>query len=159
MKGLFFNRNIQPSHEGKNKIIEKKKEKEKLSHSQRTFNKNNHAHYYSKSSNQTNLNINKEKEISKKLSFNDIEDDEELDHPKPLISDEEEDIDNLKNIFNKKIKKNPEKSKKNENKGLNLKFNPKSSGFEKINELPSKNSVNNEKKMDNCSFVPTKKKL
>ena len=157
MKGLFFNRNIQPSHEGKNKIIEKKKEKEKLSHSQRTFNKNNHVHYYSKSSNQTNLNINKEKEISKKLSFNDIEDDEELDHPKPLISDEEEDIDNLKNIFNKKIKKNPEKSKKNENKGLNLKFNPKSSGFEKINELPSKNSVNNEKKMDNCSFVPTKK--
>lgn len=157
MKGLFFDRNIQPSHEGKNKIIDKKKEKEKLSRSQRTLNKNNHVHYYSKSSNQTNLNINKEKEISKKLSFNDIEDDEELDHPKPLISDEEEDIDNLKKIFNKKIEKNPEKSKMCENQGLNLKFIPKSSDFEKINELPSKNSVNNEKKMDNCKFIPSKK--
>ena len=154
-------KNIQPSQEGQNKIIDKKKENEQLSRSQRTFNKNNHAHYYSKSSNPTNLNINKEKEISKKLSFNDIEGDEELDHPKPLLSDDEqEDIDNLKYIFNKKINKNLEKSKMCENQGLNLKFNPKSSDFEKIIELPSKNSVNNEKnekKMDNYNFIPLKK--
>ena len=157
IRRVFLSRNIQPSHENQNKRIDKKKEKEKLSRSQRTFNKNNHVHYYSKSSNQTNININKEKEISKKLSFNEIDDDEELDHPKPLISDDEEDINDLKNFFTKKIEKKLEIEKFGENQDLNLKCIPKSSEFQKVLELPPENIMIKEKKIDNYNYRPFQK--
>ena len=156
-KRVLLSRNIQSSRGEQNKGKDKKKEKEKLSHSQRTFNKNNHVHYYSKSTNQTNLNVNKEKEISKKLSFNDIDDNEELDHPKPLISDDEDDIENIKNNFNKIINENSKNSEIDENQDLNLKFIPKRSELKKNFELPSKSLVNNKnKKDDNYIFVPLK---
>ena len=139
-RGDFLSKNFQQKFEQQKKINEKEGEKEKLSRSQRSFNKNNHVHYYSKSSNQNNININKETDISKKLSFNDTNDDEELDHPRPLMSDieiEEEELFILKNKFIKKIanKKNFKNSKNAKN-DLNLKFIPKSTEIPKIKVLP-----------------------
>lgn len=131
-------RNFQHKFEQQKKINEK--EKEKLSRSQRVFKNNNHVHYYSKSSNQNNVNINKETDISKKLSFNDIDDDEELDHPRPLLSDVEEEENELFILKNKFIKKIEDKKNlnilKNGKNDLNLKFIPKSTEIPKIIGLP-----------------------
>ena len=145
----FLSKNFQQKFEQQKKINKKEKEKEKLSLSQRAINRNNHVHYYSKSSNKTNININKEADISKKLSFNDIDDDEELDHPRPLLSDIEEEEAELFILKNKFIKKTEDKKKlkvlgdgKN---NLNLKFIPKSSEIPKIKDLPpepKENSTN-----------------
>ena len=73
--------------------------------------------------------IKKVKEISKKLSFNDIEDEEGLDHPKPLISDCEDNLIELKVQFINKINyKNKLKThlKYENNQDLNLKHTTKS---------------------------------
>ena len=76
--------------------------------------------------------IKKAKEISKKLSFNDIEDEEGLDHPKPLISDCEDNLIDLKAQF---INKANNKKKLNSflkyenNKELNMKNVTKSCEF------------------------------
>ena len=159
------------AHQQQNKNIET----EKISRSQRTLNKSNHVHYYSKSSFQNSNNINKEKEISKTLSFNDIDGEEELDHPKPLISDSEEDLDMLKSQFTEKMerKKNLDiylKSGTIQN--LNLKYIPKSSEIttnidlsykEFANDIEAKNknteqknmNFDNNKKNEGC--VPFKK--
>ena len=136
----FLCRNFQKKLEQQKKNNEKEKEKEKFYLSQKLFNKNNRVHYYSKSSNQNKVNINRETGISKKLSFNDIDDDEELDHPRPLLSDieeEENELFLLKNNFNKKVeeKKNL-KILKNVKNDLNLKFIPKSTEIPKIIGLP-----------------------
>ena len=129
IKRALYTRN-KHAYQHQNKTIEK----EKLSRSQRTYNKSNHVHYYSKYSFQNNNNINKEKEISKALSFNDIDDDEDLDHPKPLISDNEEDFDMFKGQFIKKLEKKKtldDNLKSGKNQNLNLKYIPKS------NEIPN----------------------
>ena len=76
--------------------------------------------------------IKKVKEISKKLSFNNFEDEEGLDHPKPLISDCEDNLIDLKNQFINKTnnKKKLKTFLKYENKqDLNLKNVTKSWEF------------------------------
>ena len=133
----FLSKNFQQKLKQQKKYNEK--EKEKLSQSQRAL-KNKHVHYYSKSSQQNNININKEDDISKKLSFNDVDDDEELDHPRPLLSDIEEDEDELFILKNKFIKKIEDKKNlkilKNVKNELNLKFIPKSTEIQKGIGLP-----------------------
>ena len=96
-----------------------KKEYKKFAKSLRKSNKNYLVHYYSKSLNKTN--IKKESQIS---SFYDIEEEiEGLDHPKPLISDSEEDLEDLKTQF-KKIMEHRNNLiayfENKENQGLNL---------------------------------------
>ena len=150
-------------------------EKEILSRSLRGLKKNNHSHYYSKSSLQNNNNINKEKEISKTLSFNDIDDDEELDHPKPLVSDSEEDLEMIKSLFIKKIEQKKSldiylKSGKIQN--LNLKYIPKSSEIpnnidfsykeftnetETNNKNKEKKNINNFNNKKNENYISYKK--
>lgn len=87
------------------KEIEKRKDGRNLSRrGKRKFSLDNGAHNYWKYSHQnyiTNLN-----RVNKTNDFDDVE---ELDHPKPLKSDIEENLEGLKNQFikkaNKKIKK------------------------------------------------------
>ena len=144
IKRELLSRNIPPS--SRQQIL--KNSKDKLVHSKKTFNKNNHTHYYSKSSNQTNINsINKDKEISKKLSFNDFDDDDELDHPRPLISENEEELEELKAHFRNDKSVNLDIYLKYEqNKELNLKNMPKS------NEIPNINSYKIEDKIEIHEF-------
>ena len=98
-KGLL-NKNIQSPNSQEIQLNEKGKNKETIAHPKKVFKKKNHVHYYSKSSQQGNNNhIKKEPNISNKLSFNEMDDEEELDHPKPLRSDSEEDLDDLKAEF------------------------------------------------------------
>ncbi len=155
IKRVLLSRNKPPS----SREQAPKSSKEKFVCSQKTFNKNNHFHYSSKSSNQKNINTtNKEKEISKQLSFNDIDDDEELDHPRPLISDNEEDLEDLKAQFNKEkriIKKAVIHLKHEKSQDLNLKNIPG------VNEIPNINfqkieeqiNVYNNKK-NNTKYIP-----
>ena len=87
--------------------------------------------------------IKKVKEISKKLSFNYIEDEEGLDHPKPLISDCEDNLIDLKAQFIYKInykKKLKAYLKYDNNKDLNLKNATKSCEFTQY--LDSKENQN-----------------
>ena len=148
---VLIDKNKPPSSRGQ----VPKSSKEKFVRSQKTFNKNCHVYYYSKSSNQTKINTkNKEKEISKKLSFNDIEDDEELDHPRPLISDNEEDLEDLKAQFNKEKRnmKNLDIDLKNEKaQDLDLKNIPKSSEIPNVNLVEQINEYSNKK---NNKYIP-----
>ena len=151
IKRDLLSRNIPPS--SRQQIL--KNSKDKLVHSKKTFNKNNHAHYYSKSSNQANINsINKDKEISKKLSFNDFDVDDELDHPRPLMSENEEELDELKAHFKNDKSVNLDIYLKYEqNKELNLQNVPKS------NEIPNINYYKIEDKIEIHDFDMKKNKI
>ena len=143
-KKVILSRNMKINPQQPNK--ENEKEKEIFCNSQRTPD-NNLTHFHSKSLIQTNIDINKEKPNIKKLSFNNIEeddeDDEELDHPKPLMSDYEDNFEDLKNQFihkieNKKILQNSFPNKENQDLNLNLKNIPK------MNDIPKINNSHNE---------------
>ena len=143
-KKVILSRNMKINPQQPNK--ENEKEKEIFCNSQRTPD-NNLTHFHSKSLIQTNIDINKEKPNTKKLSFNNIEeddeDDEELDHPKPLMSDYEDNFEDLKNQFihkieNKKILQNSFPNKENQDLNLNLKNIPK------MNDIPKINNSHNE---------------
>ena len=79
----------------KEKEIEKNKEK--INRSQRV--NSNHFVYCSKYSNVRNTSINKEKENDISNKANNLIDEEGLDHPNPLISDSEENLEELKAQF------------------------------------------------------------
>jgi len=143
-KKVILSRNMKINPQQPNK--ENEKEKEKFYNSQR-ISDNNLTHFHSKSLIQTNIDINKEKPNTKKLSFNNIEeddeDDEELDHPKPLMSDYEDNFEDLKNQFiykieNKKNLQNSFPNKENQDLNLNLKNIPQ------INDIPKINNSHNE---------------
>ena len=100
IRRVLLNKKIKSLNNQEIQLSEKDKNKETIVHPQKIFNKKNHVHYYSKSSQQGNNNhIKMEPNNSNKLSFNEIDDEEELDHPKPLRSDSEEDLDDLKSEF------------------------------------------------------------
>ena len=100
---------IQPNENNKNK----EKEKEKYVRSQKMLNRSNHVHYNSKSSNQSNVyNSNKGLEITKKSSCNEIDNDY-IDHPQPLLSENEEDLEELKAQFIKKEETKEKETTKN----------------------------------------------
>ena len=100
IRRVLLNRNIQAVPKQKNESDEKNKDKEKYLRSQKTLNKNNHVHYYSKSSNQSSIyNSKKELELTKISSYNEIDNEEYIDHPKPLQSENEEDLEELKAQF------------------------------------------------------------
>ena len=100
---------IQPNENNKNK----EKEKEKYVRSQKMLNRSNHVHYNSKSSNQGNVyNSNKGLEITKKSSCNEIDNDY-IDHPQPLLSENEEDLEELKAQFIKKEETKEKETTKN----------------------------------------------
>ena len=110
-----------------NQIENNHNEKENLYSSKRI---NNQVHYASNAENKNSNNINKIKEMSKKLILKDIEEDEEIDHPKPIISESEEELNDIKNNFINKIenKRNSNMNlQKRKNEYLNLKYFPKSS--------------------------------
>jgi len=98
--------------------------------------KNDFSHYYSISSNETNTNIKTDNHISKNLFFNVIDsddEDEELDHPKPLMSDSEEDLEDLKAHFVIKIENKNNlinENKENQDLNLNNKFKGGNSKYE-----------------------------
>lgn len=81
------------------KKINMEKNKEKINRSQRV--NSNHFVYCSKYSNVRNTSINKEKEKENDISYkaNNLIDEEGLDHPNPLISDSEENLEELKAQF------------------------------------------------------------
>ena len=81
------------------KKINMEKNKEKINRSQRV--NSNHFVYCSKYSNVRNTSINKEKEKENDISnkANNLIDEEGLDHPNPLISDSEENLEELKAQF------------------------------------------------------------
>ena len=81
------------------KKINMEKNKEKINRSQRV--NSNHFVYCSKYSNVRNTSINKEKEKENDISnkANNFIDEEGLDHPNPLISDSEENLEELKAQF------------------------------------------------------------
>lgn len=81
------------------KKINMEKNKEKINRSQRV--NSNHFVYCSKYSNVRNTSINKEKEKENDISNkgNNLIDEEGLDHPNPLISDNEENLEELKAQF------------------------------------------------------------
>ena len=96
------------------------------------------SHYYSISSKEANTNIKKDNLISKNLFFNAIDNDDEdedegLDHPKPLISDSEEDLEDLKAHFIIKIENKIyliNENKNNQFLNLNNKFKGSNSKYE-----------------------------
>ena len=81
----------------KEKEKEIEKNKDKINRSQRV--NSNHFVYCSKYSNVRNTSINKEKENNISNKANDLIDEEGLDHPNPLISDSEENLEELKAQF------------------------------------------------------------
>jgi len=102
IKNALLNRNIKGSTRQRNKqnINENQKERNKdnINRSQRV--NSNHFVYCSKYSNLNNsMNIKREKEENTRKSVNSIINDEGLDHPNPLISDSEENLDDLKAQF------------------------------------------------------------
>ena len=100
IRRVLLNRNIQAVPKQQNESDEKNKNKEKYLRSQKTLNKKNHVHYYSKSSNQSSIyNSKKELELTKISSYNEIDNEEYIDHPKPLQSENEEDLEELKSQF------------------------------------------------------------
>lgn len=102
IKNALLNRNIIGSTRQRNmqniKEDQKDKNKENINRSQRV--NSNHFVYCSKYSNLNNsMNVKREKEDNTKKSVNTIINDEGLDHPNPLISDCEENLDDLKAQF------------------------------------------------------------
>ena len=118
--------------------------KAKIKRSQRV--NSNHFVYCSKYSNVRNTSINKEKENDISNKANDLINEEGLDHPNPLISDNEENLEELKSQFiTKRVKYEPstnnskrKKSKDIENlEDTGLYLNTASGGDNKSNELPA----------------------
>ena len=102
IKNALLNRNIKGSTRQRNmqnlKEDQKEKNKENINRSQRV--NSNHFVYCSKYSNLNNsTNIKREKEDNIKKSVITINNDDGLDHPNPLISDCEENLDDLKAQF------------------------------------------------------------
>ena len=118
--------------------------KAKIKRSQRV--NSNHFVYCSKYSNVRNTSINKEKENDISNKANDLINEEGLDHPNPLISDNEENLAELKAQFiTKRVKYEPstnnskrKKSKDIENlEDTGLYLNTASGGDNESNELPA----------------------
>ena len=102
IKNALLSKNIKGSTRQRNmqniKEDQKEKNKENINRSQRV--NSNHFVYCSKYSNLNNsMNIKREKDNNTKKSVNAIINDEGLDHPNPLISDCEENLDDLKAQF------------------------------------------------------------
>ena len=100
--------------------------------------------------------IKKVKEISKKLTFKDIEDEEGLDHPKPLISDCEDNLIDLKVQFINKInykKKLKTYLKYENNQDLNLKNVIKSCEFTQCLDSISENQCPNIQMKKNSKII------
>ena len=102
IKNALLNRNIKGATRQRNmeniNEDQKEKNKENINRSQRV--NSNHFVYCSKYSNLNNsMNIKREKEVNTKKSVNSVFNDEGLDHPNPLISDCEENLDDLKAQF------------------------------------------------------------
>ena len=155
MRRVLLNRNMHAAPRYQIQSNENNKNKENIVSSQKIINKNNHVHYYSKSSNRSNNNNNSKKdlELPKKLSYNDEKNnEEEIDHPKPLLSDTEEDLDDLKAQF---IKNNEDKEILNKDINNNLYFeyipkindnpNTKNEILIEENTAEEDNNINNEK--------------
>ena len=105
IRNALLNRNMQAAPRQQIQPNENNinKEKEKYVRSQKILNRSNHVYYNSKSSNQSNIyNSNKDLEITKKSSCNNEIDNDYIDHPQPLISENEEDLEELKAQFIKK---------------------------------------------------------
>ncbi len=152
MRRVLLNRNMNAAPRYQIQSNENNKNKENIVSSQKIINKNNHVHYYSKSSNRSNNNTNSKKDLklSKKLSYNDEKNnEEEIDHPKPLLSDIEEDLDDLKAQF---IKKNVDKEILNKDKNNNLYFENIKKNNNTMDILDTKNKIlieENTKEKDN----------
>ena len=102
IKNALLNRNIKGLTRQRNKqnIKEDQKEKNKENNNRSQRVNSNHFVYCSKYSNLNNsLNIKRGKEDNTKKSVNSIMNDDGLDHPNPLISDCEENLDDLKTQF------------------------------------------------------------
>ena len=99
------------------------KDKEKVYFSKRE--NDNQAHYVPNSINKNNNHINIIKSIPMKLLIKEIDEDEEIDHPQPILSESEEELNDLKKHFIQKIenKKNSETNlQKRKNEDLNLNY-------------------------------------
>ena len=140
-----------------------KNEKEK----ELIINKNNEQ-YYLISSNQFNNNNSKNEPVTvKQLDYNEIDDEEEMDHPHCLISDDEEDLNELKTQFTKIIKteisignekeKEKEKSNDTENLNLNLGKNQKNQDDRKIVEKKEENEKQIKEKITKDNHLNVKK--
>ena len=73
-----------------------------IRNSRKNYNTNNHVHFYSNSSKKNKDSLSNDRIIENKIKN---EAKEELDHPKPLITENDEDLDNLKSQFNQKEQK------------------------------------------------------
>ena len=130
-----------------------RKDKERVYLSKRE--NDNQAHSVQNSVNQNNNYINRIKLIQKKLLIKEDEDeDEEIDHPQPILSESEEELNDIKSHFVQKIenKKNSEtNSRKRRNEGVYLKYFKSSELSDYIDLLPEEkkqNVVNNRKHSD-----------
>ena len=94
IRNALLNRNMQAAPRQQIQPNENNinKEKEKYVRSQKILNRSNHVYY----------NSNKDLEITKKSSCNNEIDNDYIDHPQPLISENEEDLEELKAQFIKK---------------------------------------------------------
>ena len=153
---LYRNTNFASS---KINMKEIEKNKEKTCRSQRV--NSNHFVYCSKYSNVRNTSINKEKENDIFNKTNDVINEEGIDHPNPLISDNEEDLEELKAQFlTKKDKYEPltNDSKRKKSKDIKnladigLYLNITSGRGTDTNEFPAETIETNRIKDNNTSI-------
>ena len=98
IKRVTENKNMQSIQEKKIQI----NENNIIRNSRKNYNTNNHVHFYSNSSKKNKDVLNNDRIIENKIKN---EAKEELDHPKPLITENDEDLDNLKSQFDQKEQK------------------------------------------------------
>ena len=98
IKRVTENKNMQSIQEKKIQI----NENNIIRNSRKNYNTNNHVHFYSNSSKKNKDSLSNDRIIENKIK-NEVK--EELDHPKPLITENDEDLDNLKSQFDQKEQK------------------------------------------------------
>ena len=98
IKKVTENKNMQSIQEKKIQI----NENNIIRNSRKNYNTNNHVHFYSNSSKKNKDELSNDRIIENKIKN---EAKEELDHPKPLITENDEDLDNLKSQFDQKEQK------------------------------------------------------
>ena len=134
-----------------NKKGNNQKNKEKVYSSKRI---NSQVRYTPNSVRQNNNNIKRIQQNSKKIILKINEEDEKLDHPQPILSESEEELNEIKNLFIQKIENKKSlamNSGKRKDKDLNLKYFKSTELTNYIDLLPeekNQNIVNNKRNIN-----------